>query len=480
MQEFQLFIDGVSRGGATGESFATINPFDQKEWARIAQATKEDVDEAVAAARRAFRLWRALSGHARGQLMARLADLTDAEAERLGTYETQDNGKLHAESIKNVTAASRYYRFFGSYADKIRSEVIPMDNPDLFDYTLREPIGVIAIVTPWNAPLSILANALAPALAAGNTVVIKPSEYTSVTTLEFARIAEKAGFPKGVINVVAGGRDVGDWLASHPGIGKIAFTGGAPTARAIARNAAANLVPLMLELGGKSPNIIFADTDLDKAIASASAGVFGGAGQTCIAGSRLLVQRTVYDDVVARLARRADAIRLGDPMDPATRMGPIAHKAHFERILNMLDTARSEGATAATGPAREPLADNAAGGLFIAPTVLTGVSNGNLIAREEVFGPVIAAIPFDDDDEALAIANDTEYGLAAGVWTRDIRRAHRMAREIEAGQVWINTYRISGAQVPFGGYKRSGYGRARGYESLLEYTQIKNVMIDLA
>lgn len=479
MNHYQMFIDGQSRDGA--ESFASINPFDQREWAQIAKASEQDVDDAVAAARAAFYGgWRDTSATARGKMMMKLADLLDAESGRLGELETRDNGKLLAESVKNVKSAASYYRFFAGYADKLNGETIPMANPDIFDYTLRQPIGVIAIVTPWNSPISILANALAPSLATGNTVVIKPSEYTSVTTTEFARIAKQAGFPDGVINVITGGRDVGNWLTAHPGIGKISFTGGAATARHIARNASQNLVPLMLELGGKSPNIIFDDADVDKAVAAAAGGVFGAAGQTCIAGSRVLAQKGVFDQVVEKLAARAAAIKVGNPMDPNSKMGPIAHKAHHDHILDTLKSAIAAGAKPVFGGGKPDLGAPDANGLFISPTVLTGVTNDTPIAREEVFGPVVVVIPFTDEAEALAMANDSEYGLASGIWTRDISRAHRLARKIESGQVWVNTYRVSSAQVPFGGVKRSGYGRARGYQSLLEYTQVKNVMIDIS
>ena len=480
-ETFDFFVNGRPRGGAERQTFPTINPYTQQEWARIAESTEADVDEAVEAARAAFRgPWRDMNGYKRAQLMTRLADLMTEEAERLGRYETKDNGKLLKESVGNVTSAARYYRFFAGYADKLNGETIPMDNGSMFDYTLREPIGVIAIVTPWNAPLSILANALAPALSAGNTVVIKPSEFTSVTTAEFAKIAQKAGFPDGVINVVTGGRDVGNWLTSHPGIGKISFTGGAGTARAIARNASANLVPLMLELGGKSPNIIFEDADLAKAASAAAKGIFNSAGQTCIAGSRILVQRNVHDQIVELLAGLAAEYRMGDPLKPETTLGPMAHKAHYDQVLNVIGQALEGGGVAAYGGGKPDLPAPASGGLFVSPTVLTGLTNAAPIAREEVFGPVAVIPPFDDDDEAFAIANDTDYGLASGVWTSSIARAHRFARRIEAGQVWINTYRVSGAQVPFGGVKRSGYGRARGFQSLLEYTQVKNIMMDVS
>ena len=413
------------------------------------------------------------NGFQRGKLMMKLADLMQEEAERLGRYETQDNGKLLKESVGNVNSAARYYRFFAGSADKLNGETIPMDNASMFDYTLREPIGVIAILTPWNAPLSILANALAPSLAAGNTVVIKPSEYTSVTTAEFAKLTKKAGFPDGVINVVTGGADVGGWLTSHPGIGKISFTGGAGTARHIAASASKNLVPLMLELGGKSPNIVFDDADLEKAALAAAQGVFGSAGQTCIAGSRILVQRRAHDQLVELMVARAAAYRMGDPLAPETRLGPMAYKAHHDRVLDVIGSAVSDGGTVAFGGGKPDMQGADKDGLFISPTILTGLTNEAPIAREEVFGPVAVVLPFDDDDQALEIANDTEYGLAAGVWTGNIARAHRFAKDIEAGQVWINTYRNSGAMVPFGGVKRSGYGRARGYASLLEYTQIQ-------
>jgi len=477
---YGFFIDGQVQAVGARQVFPTVNPYSQKPWAMLVQATPEDIDAAVAAAQRAFKgVWRSTNGSTRATLMGKLADLLDSNAARLATLETTDNGKTLTESTNNIKAAAKYLRFFAGFADKVYGSVIPMDNLSLLDFTLREPIGVIAIMTPWNSPISILANSLAPALAAGNTAVIKPSEFTSVTSIEFAKLAKEAGFPDGVINVVTGDYRVGDYLSRKRGIGKISFTGGSSTGRIIARNAGENLIPLVLELGGKSPNIIFADADIEKACVNAARGVFGGAGQTCIAGSRLLVERPVYDQVVQRVTEIAQAMRLGDPFDAKTQMGPVASRAQYDRILSMIETARAEGArvTAGGGPAHLEASPQ---GLFVQPTVLVDVNNAMTIAREEVFGPVISIIPFEGEAEAIAIANDSEFGLAAGIWTRDISRAHRIVREVESGQVWVNTYRVSGAHVPFGGVKQSGYGRVRGAESLHEFTQVKNVMIDIS
>lgn len=479
MKTYQLFIDGQWVDAEDKQTFATVNPFNQEAWALIPQATQADVDRAVEAARSAFRnQWSKTSGFARANLMVRLAEILEAHVDRMARLESTDNGKLLRESTGNMRSAARYYRYFAGYADKLHGEQIPTDNLNVLDYTLREPYGVIAVITPWNSPISILANTLAPALATGNTVVIKPSEHTSVTTLEFAAMAKEAGFPDGVVNVVTGDGRVGDWLTRHPKVGKISFTGGSATGRAIARNASENLIPVSLELGGKSPNIIFDDADIDKAIAGAQAGIFGASGQTCIAGSRLLVQRKVHDQVAERIADKARKLKVGDPLEAATEMGPVANRAQFDRIAGMMDKAKGEGVTVlaggagATGPGLER-------GLFIAPTVFAGVKNSMQIAREEVFGPVLSILAFDDDEEAVALANDSDYGLASGIWTRNISRAHLLARRMESGQVWINTYRTSGAQVPFGGIKRSGYGRVRGYQSMLEYTYVKNVMVSL-
>ncbi len=349
----------------------------------------------------------------------------------------------------------------------------------MFDFTRKEPLGVAVLITAWNSPLSLLANKLAPALAAGNCVVIKPSEHASVSTLEFAQLIKQAGFPPGVVNVVTGDHRVGQALLTSGRVDKVSFTGSPAVGRQIAAEAGRALIPVTLELGGKSPNIIFDDANLDRAVVGALAGIFGATGQTCVAGSRLLVQRPVYAEVAKRLVARAEKIKLGDPLDLATEMGTAANEPQFNRILKMIEEARSSGATLATGgkAARGPGLER---GFFIEPTIFTEVDNSMAIAREEVFGPVLAIIPFDTEEEAIAIANDTVYGLASGVWTSNLSRAMRMIRGIEAGTVWVNTYRVVSAMAPFGGFKQSGFGKERGMAALEEFLQTKNVMIDFS
>jgi len=395
----------------------------------------------------------------------------------MARLETTDNGKVIRETSNQMRFAARNYRFFAGYADKLYGEVIPLDNPTIFDYTAREPLGVVALITAWNSPMGLLANKLAPALAAGNAVVVKPSEQASATTLEFGRFVEEAGFPAGVVNIVTGDGRVGEALTTTPAVDKISFTGSAQVGSIVAGNASKNLIPVTLELGGKSPNIVFADADLDQAVPGALAGIFASTGQTCIAGSRLLVESPVYDEVVSLIAERAQAIRLGNPIDPATEMGPAANEAQYQRVLKFIETGINEGARVVTGgePARDGELKN---GFFISPTVFADVDNKSTIAQEEIFGPVLSIIPFEDEEEAIRIANDTKYGLASGLWTNDLSRAHRVSRQIDAGTVWVNTYRTAAAQAPFGGMKQSGYGRERGAHALQEYVRIKNVMID--
>ncbi|MBV7483787.1 aldehyde dehydrogenase [Bordetella sp. BOR01] len=477
---YQLYIDGQWQDGADGDTFAAINPFNQQEWARIPQATPADVRRAVAAARNAYEtVWRKTNGSQRAALLHNVAGLLEDNADRMARLESTDNGKTIRETKAQMFYVARIFRFFAGYADKIWGSVIPLDKPDVFDFVAREPYGVIAMITAWNSPIALLGNKLPAALAAGNCVVIKPSEHASATTLEFCRLLEAAGFPPGVINVVTGAVDVGRSLVGGGGIDKISFTGSGRGGREIAAEAGRQLIPVALELGGKSPNIIFDDADLDKAEVGALAGIFAAAGQTCIAGSRLLVQRTIYAQIVQRLAARAERIVLGDPLDPATEMGTAANQPQFDRILQSIEHARQEGARLVTGgePAREgPLAK----GLFIKPTIFAEVDNAMRLAQEEVFGPVLAVIPFDTEAQALQLANGTTFGLAAGVWTQDISRAMRMWRELRSGVVWVNTYRMVSAQAPFGGVKESGFGRERGELGLLEFTVSKNVMIDFS
>lgn len=476
---YRLRIGDTWRDAEDGHVFDAVNPYDQSVWAQVPQASEGDVHDAVVTARAAFVEWGRSSGLLRAAYLHRLAELLEADAERMAQLETADNGKVIRETRVQMRFAARNYRYFAGWADKLHGETIPLDRPELFDYTTRVPRGVAALVTSWNSPMAILANKLAPALAAGCSVVIKPSEVASVTTLEFAALCERAGFPAGVINVVTGDGKVGAALTGHPDIDLISFTGGTATGKAISRVAADSLKPVTLELGGKSANIIFDDASLDQAVVGALAGIFGAAGQTCIAGSRLLVQRGVYNEVVERISERAASIRLGDPREDITEMGPVANRVQHERILGFIERARQSGATLRVG-GKAP--DNGAlqHGFFIEPTVFTEVASDSELAQEEVFGPVLAIIPFETEEEAVAIANGTAYGLVAGVWTRDLARAHRIAAQLEVGSVWVNTYRTTAAQAPFGGVKASGFGRERSYHALAEYLEIKNVMIDLA
>lgn len=477
--EYELFINNESHA-PEGGYFEAINPYDGAIHARIPQASTAQVDQAIAAARCTYdTVWKHSDGNQRSRLLLRLADLLDANAEQMGRLESTDNGKVIRETVPQMRAAARAYRFFAGAADKIFGMTIPVDLRDTFDFTRREALGVCVLITAWNSPISLLTNKLAPALAAGNCVVVKPSEHASRTTLEFARLVQEAGFPAGVFNVVTGDSRVGSALLAGDRIDKVSFTGSPQVARLIAAQAAQALVPVTLELGGKSPNIIFADAAIDRAVVGALAGIFGATGQTCVAGSRLLVERSVRDEVVARLAERATAIRMGDPLDPQTEMGTVANEPQFNRIMERIAGAHAEGARLVTGGARGtgPGLDQ---GFFIQPTIFDDVSNGMELAQEEIFGPVLAVIPFDSEEEAVAIANDTRFGLAAGVWTRDLNRSLRMVQAIHAGTVWVNTYRASQAAAPFGGFGESGYGKERGVEALDSYLQTKNVMIDFS
>jgi (Z)-2-((N-methylformamido)methylene)-5-hydroxybutyrolactone dehydrogenase len=482
LREYKMLVGGEWVNAQSGATFESVNPYTGKVWATVPDANEEDVDRAVGAARQAFDSgpWGAMTGTQRARLMRRLADLIAEHAGAIALVESTDNGKLLREMSGQLDALPEYYHYFAGAADKIQGDTIPSDKPNFFVYTRREPVGVVGIVVPWNSPVLLLSWKLAAALAAGCTIVAKPAEQTPASTLEFAKLFEEAGFPPGVFNVATGdGPTAGRALVRHPGVDKVAFTGSTETGISIMKDAADHLARVSLELGGKSPNIVFEDADLEAAANGVVAGIFAATGQTCMAGSRLFVQESVHDELVERLSDRAATIKLGDPLDPDTEMGPVAFPQQLVKILNFIRSGREDGAELAFGGARP---DNQAlsDGYFVEPTIFTRVRAEMEIAREEIFGPVLSVMPFADEQEVIARANDTRYGLAAGVWTNDVRRAHRVANELQAGTVWINAYRTVSFNTPFGGMKMSGFGRENGLDSIDNYTSVKAVWVELS
>jgi len=473
----QLLIGGKWLPAKSGKTFETINPANEEVLALIAEGDKADIDEAVKAARKAFEegVWPNLNPHQRARLMFKIADLIDQHADELAELETLDNGKpLTFSKAFDVPAAAETFRYYGGWVTKIYGETNPSD-PAFFNYTLREPVGVCGQIIPWNFPLLMAAWKLGPALACGNTVILKPAEQTPLTALRLGELITEAGLPEGVLNVVTGfGPGAGSSIAEHPGIDKVAFTGSTEVGKIILKASAGNLKKVSLELGGKAPNIIFPDADLDQAVPTSMMGVYFNSGQVCCAGTRIFVQRDRYDEVVDKLAAFSKGVAVGDPFDQKSMLGPVVSQEQFDRVKGYLSVGAEEGAKVATGG--RPLERK---GYFVEPTLFSGVKNEMRIAREEIFGPVGAAISFKDETDAVLQGNATEYGLSAAVWTKDVSRAHKVARSLKAGTVWINCYNQLDPISPFGGYKQSGFGRELGKYAIDLYTQIKSVWMKL-
>ena len=475
----KLFIGGRWVDAASGKTFPTVNPATGETITLIAEGDGRDAAAAVEAAHKAFHSgpWPEMSAADRAKILWKIGDLIDKYNEELGTLETLDNGKPIFESRQiDMPMTAEVFRYYAGWATKIHGETVPVRGPFL-QYTLREPLGVVAAIVPWNFPLLLASWKVAPALATGNTVVLKPASWTPLTALRFAEICQEAGVPDGVLNVITGpGSTLGKALVRHPGVAKVAITGETRTGQEILRDSADTLKRVTLELGGKSPNIVFADADLDAAVRGATIGIFYGKGEVCAAGSRLFVDKKIHDDFMQKLVDRAKKIQPGDPLDPKTRFGALVSERQMQTVLGYIEKGKAEGAKLVAGGERVSVGGK---GCFVQPTVFDGVRNDMTIAREEIFGPVLAAIEFGDVDDAVRLANETPYGLAAAVWTRDIAKAHRVARKLQAGTVWINTYNNYDPAAAFGGYKMSGYGRELSLHAIEHYTQVKSVWVNL-
>ena len=477
---YQNYIAAEFVPAQDGRTFTATNPTTGLPWGTFSESGKADVDRAVRAAAAALDgPWGKLSPTRRGRLLMQWGEKIAANAETIARLETSQNGKLVAEMRAQANVVRDWLYYFGGLADKVEGRVVPLDRQSVLNYTLREPLGVVGIIVPWNSPTFLTMMSAAPALAAGNTIVIKPSEVTSASAFELAKLAEAAGIPPGVINVITGAREAGEALVDHDLVAKISFTGSEGGGRAIAARAGSRLASCTLELGGKSPNIVFGDAAIDNAVAGVLSGIFAAAGQTCIAGSRAYVHESIYDQMAERLLQRVKQIRLGDPLLADTQMGPVASAAQLQKDINMVGRAVSEGAQLLCGGKRTTV-PALEGGFFFEPTILHNLKPDNYIMNEEVFGPVLGLARFHDDDEVIALANGTRFGLAAGVWTRDVKRAHTMARRLQAGTVWINTYRAMAFNSPFGGYKMSGIGRVNGAEAIDQFLQTKSVWCELS